>query len=278
MVIGHYHSPWASVLKISVVVIGLGVMLFGNFGNRYNFWPSYHYNFSDNDDKSNDDNDDSDSTDNQENTKVMNGKGAFNEPYKPTIKIARLEMSGGGARLILADTTNQLFSAQTEDGNSRYKFSHEMDDSIYVVNFSMNDKNGLHFDSDKNRVTMRLNPNPEWEVNAEAGAAELNFDLSKFKIRKVKLDGGAASFKLKLGKPLAITDVEVSTGVSSVEITIPKDAACSIETDSGMSNNQFDGFNKSEDNDYQTPGYNASKNKIQIHISGGLSDFKVTRY
>ncbi len=276
LVIGHYRSPWTAVLRISIWVLGLGIMLLGNFGNRYGFWPHYTYNVSDDDDNSHDD--DSDSTDDQENATVITGKSAFNEPYTAAIKVARLNMSGGGARLILADTTNQLFSAQTQDNNSRYKFSHEMDDSIYVVNFKMKDKNGFHFDSNKNSIAMRLNLNPEWEVNAEAGAAELNFDLSKFKIRKVKLDGGAASFKLKLGNPLAITDVEVSTGVSSVEVSIPQNAACSIKTDSGLSNNQFDGFSKSADNDYQTPGYSTAKNKIQIHISGGLSDFKVNRY
>ena len=276
LVIGHYHTPWAYVTRILVVVVGLGIMLFGNFGNRYNFWPSYHYSFSDKDDDSHDD--DADSTDDEQNTTVVTGKSSFNEPYTPVIKVARLEMSGGGATLLLSDTTSQLFSANTDDSNSRYKFSHEMDDSIYVVNFKMKEKNGLHFDSNKNKVNMRLNSNPEWEIKAEAGAAELNFDLSKFKIRKVELDGGAASFRLKLGSPLAVTDVDVQTGVSSVEISIPQNAACSIETDSGLSNNQFDGFSKSADNDYQTPGYSTAKNKIQIHISGGLSDFKVNRY
>lgn len=276
MVIGHYHSPWASALKIAVVVIGLGVMLFGDFGSRYNFWPAYHYNFSDNDDSNNDD--DSDSSDDAQNATVITGKSAFNEPYTANIKVARLNMTGGGATLNLSDTTNQLFSARTEDNNGKYKFSHEMDDSIYVVNFKMKDKNGFHFDSDKNNVTMRLNPNPEWEINAEAGAAKLDFDLSKFKIRKVKLEGGAASFNLRLGAPLAITDVEISTGVSGVEISIPQNAACSIETDSGLSGNNFSGFNKTSDDNYETPGFSTAQNKILIHISGGLSDFKVNRY
>jgi hypothetical protein len=70
----------------------------------------------------------------------------------------------------------------------------------------------------------------------------------------------------------------VSTGVSGVDISVPQNAACSIETDSGLSGNDFQGFTKVSDNDYETPGFNAAKNKMHIHISGGLSGFNVKRY
>jgi len=81
-----------------------------------------------------------------------------------------------------------------------------------------------------------------------------------------------------MGQPLSETNVEISTGVSGVDISIPQNAACSIETDSGLSDNHFEGFNKTSDNNYETSGFDAAKNKMHIHISGGLSDFKVRRY
>jgi hypothetical protein len=72
--------------------------------------------------------------------------------------------------------------------------------------------------------------------------------------------------------------VNISTGIASVEIYIPQNAACSIESDSGLSDNAFDGFTKTDDDNYQTSGYNQAKNKIHIHIDGALSDFKVHKY
>lgn len=209
----------------------------------------------------------------------MAGNGTFNEPYKADIKTARLNISGGGTTYNLSDTTNQLFSASTRDGkNGRYNLSHSMDDSVYVLDFKMKNHHGFNWDSDKNRADFRLNPNPQWEIDVETGATSLDFDLSKFKVKELKLHGGAASFKVKLGMPLTMTDVDISTGVSGVDISIPQNAACSIETDSGLSDNKFDGFNKTSDNNYETPGFDAAKNKMHIHISGGLSDFKVNRY
>lgn len=276
LVFAHNKSPWATILKIAVVVFGLGLLFFGDFGDRFNFWPGRHVYYNNDMYDSNDNNDDNDST-NSSNVKSV-GNGKFVEPYKTDIKIARLNISGGGTSYALNDTTNQLFSANTNGTFGRYEFSHSQDDSVYVLDFKMRDHHGFNFDSDKNAAIMRLNPNPEWEIHVETGATKLDFDLSKFKIRELHLHGGAASFNVKLGAPLAMTDVDVQTGVSGVDISIPQNAACSIETDSGLSDNHFEGFNKTRDNNYETTGFATAKNKIHIHISGGLSDFKVMRY
>jgi hypothetical protein len=277
LVFAHNKSSWATILKIAVVVFGLGLLFFGDFGDRFNFWPGRHGYYNNDMNYSNDNNDDDNDSTNSSNVKSV-GNGRFVEPYKADIKIARLNISGGGTSYTLNDTTNQLFSANTKDTYGRYDFSHSQDDSVYVLDFKMRDHHGFNFDSDKNAAIMRLNPNPEWEIHVETGATKLDFDLSKFKIRELHLHGGAASFNVKLGAPLVMTNVDVQTGVSGVDISIPQNAACSIETESGLSDNHFEGFNKTRDNNYETPGFSAAKNKIHIHISGGLSDFKVMRY
>jgi len=277
LVFAHNDAAWATALRIGVALIGLGLLLFGNFDGRFKYWPNFQYTYSHSD--NNNDNDDMDDDDKSDSGFVkMNGSGNFNEPYDAGIKIARLDISGGGALYTLKDTTNQLFKAFTKDTHNRYEFSHHQDDSVYVVDFHMQNHHKINFDSDANTVDFRLNPKPEWEVHVETGATKLDFDLSKYKVRELQLHGGAASFDIKLGKPLALTDVDIETGVSSVDISIPQNAACSIETDSGLSDNHFDGFNKTSDNNYETPGYENAKNKMHIHISGGLSDFHVKRY
>jgi hypothetical protein len=275
LVFAHNNSPWATILKVAVVVGGIGLMLFGDFGNRFNFWPGHHVYYNNDNNMDDDNNDDDDDT---TGTKGVKLKGNFEEPYKADIKTARLNISGAGTEYTLSDTTNQLFSADTRNTFGRYDFSHSQDDSVYVLDFKMKSHHGFNFDSDKNTAVMRLNPNPVWEIHVETGATRLDFDLSKFKVKELRLHGGAASYNVKLGAPLAMTDVDVATGVSGVDISIPKNAACSIETSSGLSDNNFDGFNKTRDNNYETPGFANAKNKMHIRISGGLSDFKVHRY
>src|ERR1700744_4458448 len=69
LVFANNKTGWATALKIGVVVLGFGLLLFGDFGNRYNFWPRMHYSYhndKDDDDDNNmsDDSDDDDDDDN----------------------------------------------------------------------------------------------------------------------------------------------------------------------------------------------------------------------
>lgn len=272
LLFAHNRSLWATVLKLAVVFAGIFILLFANFNNRFNFWPNYSYHFN------NDDDDDNDSADGSNIVKIE-GNSVFTEPFHADAKAAVLNISGGGTVYTLSDTTNELFQANTREFGDRYEYTHHSDDSVFVLNFRM--KNNTHFNWHKNKsntAAFKLNTAPVWDINVEAGATKLDFDLTKFKIRKLDIDGGAASFKVKLGEPLAATRLNVETGASEVTISIPENAACSIETDTGLSSKKFDGFSKTDDNKYETAGFAQADKKIYIHMSGGISDFKVNRY
>lgn len=274
------RSAWATILKLSVVILGFGLLVFGHF-ERYSFWPG-KYNFQYNDKDDDDDDDDSDTTSSAGNGVVkLEGSSIFNKDYTPDAKLARLNIKGGATTYTLNDTTSQLFKAETKEFYGKYEFTSGKEDSVYVLNLKMKNNKGWHFDADNNKsndANIKLNPNPEWEINVETGATKVDFDLTKFKIKNLTLKGGAASFDVKLGNPLASTNVEVSTGVSEVRIGVPTGAACSIRTNSGLSSSDFAGFDKKDDGRYETPGFDAAKNKIYIHMTGGVSDFKVNRY
>jgi hypothetical protein len=275
LIFAHNRSAWATVLKLGAIIAGFGLVVFGNFGGRAGFWPVYNYSYNDN-------GKDGDDDDNGKSIVKVEGNSVFNEPYVASAKVARLNISGGGTIYNLSDTTNQLFNANTKEFTGKYEFKHSVEDSVYVLDFDMKNnhgRNGWHGGNEKtNSATFKLNPNPEWEINVETGATKLNFDLDKFKIRSLKLSGGAASFDVKLGQPLAVTNVIVETGVSEVNISVPQNAACHITTDSGLSSNSFPGFTKKENNTYETPGFDNAKNKLFIKMTGGVSSFKVNRY
>ncbi|HTD40708.1 MAG TPA: DUF5668 domain-containing protein [Mucilaginibacter sp.] len=283
LVFANNKSTWATILKISVVIAGFALLVFGNFNDRYSrwWWPHYTYHNDDNNNDADDNNDDDNNNDGKM-VKVQ-GNSTFNDPYNATIKAAQLNISGGATSYQLSDTTNQLFSAVTKETFGGYEMNHHQEDSVYVVDFKMkDDHNGFNFHSDNNdngnRVDIKLNPNPVWNVKLDAGATDVNFDLSKFKIRTIKLSGGAGSFALKLGQPLTSTDINISTGAASVKFTIPQNAACRITKSSAFSSDDFEGFIKKNDGDYETPNFDAAKNKFYIHFSGAMSGFEVKRY
>lgn len=203
----------------------------------------------------------------------------FSEPYITGTRSAILNIEGGATSYILRDTASELFTANVKKNYGKYAVFKFSTDSTETVDFKMTgEANWDMKKSASNQVIMTLNPQPVWDINLETGAGKSNFDLTKFKIRKIKLEGGVAKFDIKLGNLNKTTVVEVESGVSKINIAIPESAGCEIKTDSGLSSLDFKGFTKLSDNAYQTPNFNAAQQKITIHLEGGLSKFKVERY
>lgn len=203
----------------------------------------------------------------------------FNEEYIPGTKNAILNISGGATTYILKDTTASLFNARVASSYGDYSLEKVSKDSIETLNFKMSDKESFRLDGKgPNDATMAMNTGPVWDINVETGAGKTDFDLSAFKIRKITFQGGATKMNLKLGMPLENTEIKIETGVSKISIQVPASAACRVNTDSGLSSNDFEGFEKQSDNSWVTPGFNKASKKMTINLEGGLSKFNVSRY
>jgi hypothetical protein len=276
LVFANNRSGWATALKVGVLVLGVGLLLFGDFGRKYNFWPKYHYRYSDN----NDNDDDTDTAYSNNVVRKVEGKSNHVEAFTPGTEAAKLNINGGGASFKITDTTDQLFTADTKEFYNRFELYRTKEGNVDVLDFRMRNRKGrFNWDSNKpNSADIKLNAAPIWDFNINAGATALDFDLSKFKVRSFKLSGGAGDFDIKLGQPYAVSEINISTGVSDVEISVPQSAACSIKSSTALSGNHYDGFESKGDGVYQTPGFDKAVNKYVIRMDGGISDFKVKRY
>lgn len=277
MAFSHYHSNSATAIKVLVFVIVFALVVYrGTMMPQDNHFWNHHFN---NNTLFNNDNND----DNEGNPKgvfKVEGNSTYKEPFTPQVKIANLNIRGGGVTYVLRDTTAELFSAATHELSGRFVFNSMATDSGKTINFNTNSsRHSLNWDSDKgNEANIKLNPNPEWDIDISAGASKMDLDLTKFKIRKLQVKGGATSMDVKLGQPVGNMLVDISTGVSEVNISVPAGAACHINSKTGLSSKTFDGFEPKSDNQYETPGFAASPKKIYLNLKGGISDFSVKRY
>lgn len=205
----------------------------------------------------------------------------FTEPFiaADSTKKTVLNISGGGTSFNLEGETDQLITADVERKYGNFILQKETSDSVNTVTFKMKDKKGnWSLGNGGNDVDLKLNKKPEWIINMNMGAGAVDLDLTDYKMRSFRFDGGAASVDITLGSLLPITDVVVKTGVASVEISIPESSGCRIKTKTGLSAKDFPGFIKLDNGNYETSNYQASTKKIFINLDGGLSNFEVNRY
>lgn len=207
----------------------------------------------------------------------------FSEPLVSgdTAKKTVLNISGGGTTFELKGETDSLFTADVKRRFGNFSLTKTTSDSVNNLVFRTHDKDKKQrwsFGDGGNSVNVYLNTAPTWEMDLNMGAGEIDFDLSKYKVRTLNFDGGAAELKIKLGDLLPITDVNVKTGVADVKVRVPQGSGCRIKTKTGLSSRDFTGFTKISDGVYETPNYQSSTKKIFINFDGGLSSFEVDRY
>lgn len=205
--------------------------------------------------------------------------------YDSGVKRAKLEFGGGAAEFVLDGSTNKLFEAKTLLTHGSYKLKEGVSRGTHEIEFDMrsNSKKSNRFSIDddfdlENKVALKLNKSPEWDIKLGIGAGDLDFDFSEYKVRNLEVETGAASIDVKLSDLVDEMDVEISSGVAKVVLRIPSSVGCKVKMDGALNSKDFDGFDKVSSGRYETENYYSASKKIIIDMNSGLSSIKIERY
>jgi len=201
------------------------------------------------------------------------------EDYDSTFTQAVLKLDAVAGDFNISGTTTKLISFESKGNVGDYNLQTTTDDSTKNVAIGIESnvvKIGNNHKGNASRIA--LNPNPVWDLDLEAGAANVDFDLSEFKVRNIDFDGGASSVKLKIGNKLGIVNIKVEAGASSVKIYIPMNTSCEMDGDNVLSSKKLNGFVKTADGKYRTPNFDNYPNKIYINVDAAVSSIEVERY
>ncbi len=201
-------------------------------------------------------------------------------PYADTIQNARFDLDAAAGEFTLRDTSSYLLSFYRSGiYGAGYQYSVNRSGHDATIKFSEKEEGHVFFRSHNHKkVTIALNPSPVWEINLEAGASSVDYDLSKFKVRKVSLDGGAGSFNITLGEKYPNVKVDIDAGASSLTLRVPENTGCDLEITAVMSAKNMPGFDKISSGHYQTENYDSAKNKIHLNVDAAVSSFRIIRY
>ena len=199
-------------------------------------------------------------------------------PYADTIKNARLEMDAAAGKFIINDTSSNLLTF-LQKGTYGYHYQYFINRTNHNVNITFSEKDERIFHNNNHKeVTIALNPAPLWDIDLNAGASSVNYDLSNFRVRKVSLDGGAGSFKITLGDKYPDVKINIDAGASAITIKVPQSTGCDLEITAVMSGKHLSGFEKISSGHYQTANYDTAKNKIHLNVDAAVSSFRIIRY
>ena len=203
----------------------------------------------------------------------------ISEAYDTTINAAVLSFDAAAGNFRIEQTTTELFEFEREGNLGRYNYSIKDLGDKTEINIELEGKDQKVIRGDlKNQVRMKLNPNPEWDLNVDVGAASIDMDLTEFRIRQLNIDGGASSVNIRIGALQDDCKIKINSGASSINIKIPEAFACEVNTSTVLSSKDLPGFNKVSGGTYVTPDFADKTKNITIDVEAAVSSLTVDRY
>jgi hypothetical protein len=199
------------------------------------------------------------------------------EPFDAGISEAELVFDAAAGNFKIEQTTTELFEFLREGNLGKYNYSMKELGSRRDIRIELDEGRVRNIDL-KNKVSLKLNPAPLWDLKIDVGAASIDMDLSEFRINNLDIDGGASSINIKMGNKQEDGKVKINSGASSITIKVPQDVACEVRVKTVLSSKNLNGFDRVSDGTYVTPGFAESSKNLVIQIEAAVSSLQVERY
>ncbi len=217
---------------------------------------------------------DDDSWEDEFNTFDSDISSLFDEEYES----AKLTINGGVGEFSINGSTDELYEAVPTGIFKEYEVQVDDNGNSVEVTFDLEDEIDIFNDKPHNKLSLKLNESPVWELELNLGAAASDFDLRNFKVKKIKLATGATKTKIKLGDRLNRTDIIIDMGAAAVQLFIPEKAGCRVISSTFLITKELPGFIKKSDGNFETKNFDEATQKIFVNLRGGLANFQVKTY
>jgi hypothetical protein len=199
------------------------------------------------------------------------------EAYDTSITEAYLTFDAAAGNFKIIESTGDLFEFERDGNFGRYNYSIKELGPRRDINIELEEGRVITGDM-RNKVAIKLNPDPVWDLNVDVGAANVEMDLSAFKVSGIKIDGGASSINIVIGNLSPECKLKINSGASSIKIRVPESFACEVNTSTVLSSKDLPGFNKVSNGTYVTPDFSSQSKNIVIDVEAAVSSLIIERY
>ena len=200
------------------------------------------------------------------------------EPRSEDAEFAVLELDAAAGTYVIDGTSDDLVDFKYIGDSGSYYMRTTDNGERQKVRIGPEHRRNQYNLYNTHEVELKMNPDMVWDIDLDAGAADIWMDLTPFVINKLTIDGGATSIEIRMGALSDDVYIDIETGVSSVEIFVPEEVACEVSSDSFLVSRELPGFDKVSKSTYVSPNFADATKNITIHFSSGISSLRVVRY
>ncbi len=198
-------------------------------------------------------------------------------PFDSLTTKGMLKLEAAAGNFNIAGVTSDFLSFEKTGDIGNYSLTTSDSDGIKMITLAL-EKAGVRHNIKENKVDIRLNQQPKWDLDMDIGAAEINMDLRDYLIDTITIDAGASAIEIQVGDKSPFTMMTFNAGASSIKVDVPKTSGCQIHSESYMVSKEFEGFTKKGGGVYETPNFASAQKKVKIVVKTAVSKIEVNRY
>ena len=210
------------------------------------------------------------------------GRGGFKaKPQNLSVPLenarsARIKLDHGAGRLNI-----QAGAASTELLNGTFGAEVETSTRFEGDQLRLKLRNSPHmwawYPGESLDWDIRLNKDVPLSLKIDSGASSSVLDLTDLKVIDLDIDTGASSTEVSLPANAGNTRVDIDSGAASLNLRIPAGVAASIRVKSGIASVNVDTnrFPRQDGGLYQSADYASAANRAEITIDTGVGSVEI---
>lgn len=205
-------------------------------------------------------------TANVPNTNVVLEKQPQTEKAELTLDYGAMQINidSGSSGLLNANINEKLIKHSGDLGSQTPSIKFEMRNGSFI------DLSGVN----KLRSDYHLSRDVVWKLKLDTGAIDGNFDLQGLKVERLDIKTGLSSLDIDMGSYNTVMNIK--SGASKIDITLPGDTGMKVRVDGGLNNTNLEKRGWVEDDHwFFSPDYDSKNYKIEAEIDNSLGDLTV---
>ncbi len=181
----------------------------------------------------------------------------------------------------LRGTTNALTEYDTKTTFGEYIYTKSEKNGIVTVDIRFDpERFPWKVISEKNSFDLKLNPKPKWSIDYDISSANLDMDLGYYVVENLQLKlikASSATVNIDYSSIDNELKIVLDVSASSLYIKIDKDVGIRINLDSTLSQTEFVGLKKLDNNVFETEDFDKKEKKVYIEGKINLGKFSIVR-
>lgn len=191
-------------------------------------------------------------------------------------KYGEFDLGLGGMNIELGPTGTNLVDAVISAPNVNNSVDYKNGKETATVKFDQRNVHVFNRNMVNGYSRFNLNDGIIWNMDLKVGAVKGTFDMSKLKVRDLKVSTGAGKLDLILGANYGSASVRIDAGASSIDLTIPEGTGVKVRMDGAINSTNLTelGWQKNG-NEYTSPNYDTASNKTDVRVNMGVGRFNI---